>query len=201
MLKNRTFMLGMGTGMIVGALLLQLAIIGQGQSKGADAPRELTREEVETAAQRLGLQISDSTEPLLTEEQWRQKVIEKGSQTPEEPAAPDSADAASGPKAPQQPQTGSPETAAPLVGKDKVQAPEKPAAPEAPPIRYRIVPGSNLSNVAEGLKQAGVIADADAFQKAANEQKINTKIRSGTYSFREGETFKSIITKITTPPK
>lgn len=200
MLKNRTFMLGMGTGMIAGALLLQLAIIGQGQSQGADASRELTREEVETAAQRLGLQVSDSTEPLMTEEQWRQKAIEKGSKTPEEPAAPDSADAASAPKVPQQPQTGNPETAAPLMG-NKVQAPEKPAAPEAPPIRYRIVPGSNLSSVAKGLQKAGVIADADAFQKAANEQKINTKIRSGTYSFREGETFSSIITKITTPPK
>ncbi|MFM9277288.1 endolytic transglycosylase MltG [Paenibacillus jiagnxiensis] len=201
MLKNRTFMLGMGTGMIAGALLLQLAIIGQGQSKAADAPRELTREEVEVAAQRFGLQVSDSTDPLMTEEQWRQKVIEKGSQTPEEPAAPKSADAASEPKAPQQLQTGKPETAVPQAGNHTVQAAEQPAAPEATPIRYRIVPGSSLNSVAEGLQKAGVIENADAFQKAANEQKINTKIRSGTYSFREGETFNSIITKITTPPK
>jgi hypothetical protein len=201
MLKNRTFMLGMGTGMIAGALLLQLAIIGQGRQQGADASRELTREAVETAAQRLGLQVSDITEPLMTEEQWRQQAIENGSQTSEEPVDPASAAAASEPKAPQQPQTDNPETAAPPVGKDKVQAPEKPAVPEASAIRYRIVPGSNLSNVAEGLKKAGVIADADAFQKAANEQKINTKIRSGTYSFREGEAFNSIIAKITTPPK
>ncbi|MFC7560870.1 hypothetical protein ACFQY3_20890 [Paenibacillus farraposensis] len=33
MIKNRSFMLGMGTGLITGALLLQLAMIGQGQSQ------------------------------------------------------------------------------------------------------------------------------------------------------------------------
>lgn len=201
MIKNRAFMLGMGTGLIAGALLLQLAIIGQGESNKADATHELTREEVEAAAQQLGLQITDSKEPLMTEEQWRQKAIEKGSQTPEEPAAPKSADAASEPIAPQQPQTGNSETAAPQAGNDAAHAPEQPAAPEAPLVRYRIAPGSSLSNVAKGLEKAGVIKDADAFQKAAAEQKINTKIRSGTYSFREGETFNSIIAKITTPPK
>ncbi|MFB5266599.1 peptidase [Paenibacillus enshidis] len=201
MIKNRTFMLGMGTGLILGALLLQLAMIGQGKSNGSAAPRELTREQVEAEAQRLGLQVNDSDESLMTEEEWRQKVIDEGSQTPEAPTAPKSTAAVSEPKAPQRPQTDNPETAAPQTGTGMAQAPEQPAAPQAPPIRYRITPGSSLLNVAEGLQKAGVIEDADAFQKAANEHKINTKIRSGTYSFREGETFSSIITKITTPPK
>ncbi|MDP4097513.1 peptidase [Paenibacillus sp. P96] len=201
MIKNRAFMLGMGMGLILGALLLQLAIIGQGQTVAYVASDELTREELEAAAERLGLQISERDKPLMTEEEWRQKAIEQGNQAPEEPDTPKSTDAAAEPEAPEQPRNTSPETAAPQAGASTAKTPEQPAAPAVSLIRYQIAPGSNLRGVAEGLQKAGVLEDAGAFQNAATEQKINTKIRSGTYSFREGESFDSIITKITTPPK
>lgn len=185
MVKNRTFMLGVGTGLIAGALLLQLALIGQGES---NASRELTR------GDGLGLQAGDSTERLMTEEQWRQKALGKGSPSPGKGAAPKSAAVVASPKSPQPPQMGSAGTVTSPAGNKTAQANKQPAAPL---IQYDIAPGSNLSDVAAGLEKAGVIKDANAFQRAANEQKVNTKIRSGTYSFRAGETLSSIIAKIT----
>lgn len=56
MIKNRSFMLGMGTGLITGALLLQLAMIGQGQSQQSSTdPKNMTREQLEKAAAGLNL--------------------------------------------------------------------------------------------------------------------------------------------------
>ncbi|MFC7560868.1 hypothetical protein ACFQY3_20880 [Paenibacillus farraposensis] len=51
--------------------------------------------------------------------------------------------------------------------------------------------------MASGLQKAGVVSDADAFEAAAKAQRINSKIRTGTYEFAKGEDFGSIITKIT----
>lgn len=79
MIKNRSFMLGMGTGLITGALLLQLAMIGQGQSQQSSIdPKNMTREQLEKAAAELNLQINDSSDPKMTEEEWRNKVIKEG---------------------------------------------------------------------------------------------------------------------------
>jgi hypothetical protein len=209
-IKNRSFMLGMGTGLITGALLLQLAMIGQGQSQQTSAdPTSLTREQLEEAAAGLNLQISDSSDPKMTEEEWRNKVIKEGNKTP---AAPKKADPAKNPSTPKTPVSSTPSAASkPPASGAKPQSPNKPqsqgssvtAAPDTPKqpatpqVQYSIVSGSNLRSVASGLEQAGVVVDANAFEAAAQAKKINTKIRTGTYQFAKGEDFGSIITKIT----
>ncbi|MGV2788578.1 hypothetical protein GNF98_23505, partial [Clostridium perfringens] len=59
---------------------------------------------------------------------------------------------------------------------------------------------NKLSDVANSLLRAGVIDNKQAFINKATEKKINTMIQSGTYSFTAGESYNSIITKITAKP-
>ncbi|WP_025719839.1 endolytic transglycosylase MltG [Paenibacillus sp. 1-18] len=213
MIKNRSFMLGMGTGLVTGALLLQLAMIGQGQSQPSSMdPKNMTREQLEKAAAGLNLQISDSSDPKMTEEEWRNKVIKEGSKTPTTPQKAKPAQTPSTPKAPANsaPSTASKPAASTTIMKNPEQpqtkgsgaatTPDTPKQPATPQVRYSIASGSNLRSVASGLEKAGVVSDASAFEAAAKAQKINTKIRTGTYQFAKGEDFGSIITKITKKP-
>ncbi|WP_225999349.1 endolytic transglycosylase MltG [Paenibacillus sp. BJ-4] len=213
MIKNRSFMLGMGTGLVTGALLLQLAIIGQGQSQQSSIDlKNMTREQLEKAAAGLNLQISDSSDPKMTEDEWRNKVIKEGSKTP---TAPQKAKPAQTPATPKAPANSTPSAASkPAASKTITKNPEQPQTkesgaattpdtpkqPATPQVQYSIASGSNLRSVASGLEKAGVVSDASAFETAAKAQKINTKIRTGTYQFVKGEDFGSIITKITKKP-
>ncbi|MEC0183361.1 endolytic transglycosylase MltG [Paenibacillus peoriae] len=213
MIKNRSFMLGMGTGLVTGALLLQLAMIGQGQSQPSSIdPKNMTREQLEKAAAGLNLQISDPSDPKMTEEEWRNKVIKEGSKTP---TAPQKAKPAQTPSAPKAPASSKPSTASKPASSTSIpkkpdnpkvkesgteNTPAAPKQPATPQVQYSIVSGSNLRSVASGLQKTGVVSDAKAFEAAANAQKINTKIRTGTYQFVKGEDFGSIITKITKKP-
>ncbi|MNI96914.1 YceG-like family protein [compost metagenome] len=54
--------------------------------------------------------------------------------------------------------------------------------------------------VAENLEKSGIVNDAEAFIQAGRVERINTKIQVGTYALEKGESFKSIIAKITKEP-
>ncbi|MNI77575.1 YceG-like family protein [compost metagenome] len=68
-------------------------------------------------------------------------------------------------------------------------------------MEYKVVSGSTLTGIAEGLEKSGVISDKEAFIKRAKAKKINTKIQTGTYNFEVGEDFNSIIKKLTAKQK
>lgn len=198
MIKNRTFMMGVGTGLVVGAVLLQLMWIGQGST--ALVTQSLTKEELAAAAEALDLQVVERTDELMTEEQWEEKKLtgNEGSESADiDPAPqPDSKK----PEVPQQPKQ-------PDTDSDKQESPQvnQPAEPKTPAkaktsIEVRIPAGNNLSDVATSLLSAGVIEDKQAFINKATEKKINRTIQSGTYSFTAGESYNSIITKITAKP-
>ncbi|MGZ7444436.1 hypothetical protein [Paenibacillus sp. TH7-28] len=193
MIKNRHFMLGLGCGLIAGALLLQLMIFGQGGGK------LYTAEQVKQAAEQLGLKVVAADEELLTEEQWQEKAGNSQEDGGEgaEPEVPASTKAPDAPKAPAVPAKPSPAENKPAASAEaeKPQTPAKPAKP-AVSVEYKIAYGSTLAGVAEGLYKAGVITDKEAFLKAAKAKKINNKIRTGTYTFSESEDYDSIIAKI-----
>lgn len=195
MIKNRHFMLGLGSGLIAGALLLQLMLIGQGG--GA----LYTREQIRQAAEQAGLKVVEGDQELLTEEEWLEKSgMENGGQNgaAEEPDSPVSPQNPSSPGAPNEPvQPGSGEEK-PLSEPDQAQAdsPVAPSKPAAATVEYKIAYGSTLDGVAEGLYQSGVISDKEAFLDTAKAKKINYKVRTGTYTFQVGEDFSSIIAKI-----
>ncbi|MBM6997098.1 hypothetical protein IM700_015680 [Paenibacillus sp. DXFW5] len=197
MMKNRQFMLGLGCGLIAGALLLQLMLIGQGNNK------ELyTREQIERAAVLAGLKVVEVDQELLTEEEWQERsgqasdMSENGTGnspvTPVDPTKPNS------PTAPNTPNDPGASDGQALSGAKtgETSQPVDPESPQPATVEYKIVGGTTLEGVAQGLEQAGVIADKSAFLKTAVSKKINYKVRAGTYRFQVGEDFDSIISKI-----
>ncbi|MDQ0090595.1 hypothetical protein J2T12_004018 [Paenibacillus anaericanus] len=199
MIKNRHFMLGLGIGLIIGALLLQIMMIGQGSYKALT-----TVKEVQQAAAELNLKVVDNKVELLTEDEWRAKYpedvlsngdVEKGST--EDPVQPSSPDSPATPDSPVEPKT---ETDSSSIKKEEeiqIDTPKSPEVPEPVVVEYRIRSGATLAGVASGLKKAGVISDETAFIKKASAKGINRKLQVGTYKFTKEEDFNSIISKIT----
>lgn len=200
MIKNRTFMMGVGTGLVVGAVLLQLMWVGQGTT--ASETQSLTKEELTAAAEALDLQVVERSDELMTEEQWEAKkleVNEDGEPADTDPTLKPDSKKPVVPQKPKQPDAD--------ANADKKESPQvnKPVEPKTPAkaktsIQVRIAAGNNLSDVANSLLTAGVIEDKQAFISKATEKKINRTIQSGTYSFIAGESYNSIITKITAKP-
>ncbi|WP_334072957.1 MULTISPECIES: hypothetical protein [Paenibacillus] len=203
MIRNRQFMLGLGAGLIAGALLLQLMMIGQGTGKLQ------TRAQIEQAAALLNLKVVAADRELLTEEEWKEKQEGAGGQEANPAKEPKAPNVPGTPKPPGKPETSkTPDTSkVPAASKTpveaatpKTEAPVKPQSPQKTTVTYKISSGSTLSGVAEGLEKAGVIPDKSAFLKEAKSKKINTKIRTGTFTFEPGEDITSIISKITSAP-
>ncbi|EHB67328.1 MULTISPECIES: hypothetical protein [Paenibacillus] len=212
MIRNRTFMMGLGLGIVAGAVLLQLMLIGQGaQLTKASLTGELTKEELQAAAEAMDMQVLDKSEELLTAEQWKQKQLsEETSEGGEQPKA-DEQDKPSEPadntgtdkrKTPKQPKQPDQPEAAKTKEMQQAAAPSEPKAPAKAnaPITVRVPAGNNLSDVADSLLAAGVIKDRQGFIDKATEKRINRFIQSGTYTFTAGEDYGSIITKITAKP-
>ena len=200
MIKNRFFMLGLGIGLIAGALLLQLMIAGRAVP--------LTKEELIRQAASLNLSVVDPAEAAATatpspEEAAKAQASGAPAATPAstpavppKPASTPSAAATPGkPSAPAQPQsTASSVTKSPAT-------PEAPAAPVNGVISVKIPTGITLAQTADLLAEAGVIEDKDKFLQTANSRKVNTIIQYGNYSFTEGESINSIIDKLITVKK
>ncbi|GIO36133.1 hypothetical protein J41TS12_09940 [Paenibacillus antibioticophila] len=191
MIRNRSFMLGLGVGLIAGALLLQLMLLGQGSFSRAQ-----TREEVERAAALLDLKVVEEHEELMTKEEWKAQE-QLGSELepegdapsvtfPDSPDLPDSPDSPSSPSADDENDGTSSEESGFMED----------LANQGSYIEYKIAGGMTLSGVADGLLQAGVISDKDEFLKQATARKINYTVRAGTYQFLAGEDYASIIKKL-----
>lgn len=210
MMKNRSFLFGLGTGLIAGALLLQLMI------SGGAAP--LTKEQVIQGAEKLNLKIIDeSTEPPSDESALEDAVqgqktdgVNEGSTdnvAPSEPAvaaspAPvvsptvsDNPNKVVPPKEPSTPKEGTIEKPEVTTAPSAV-APDKPKATANAGVVVRIPSGSTLTKTADILEKAEVIKDKASFLKAANQRQINTKIQSGSYTFNKDESLDSILEKL-----
>lgn len=188
MIRNRSFMLGLGAGLIAGALLLQLMLLGQGSFNKAQ-----TREEVERAAALLDLKVVGEHEELMTKEEWKAQE-QLGSELDPDGDVPSVADPDS-PESPVSPSSPSTEDENDGTGSVESGLMED-LANQGSYIEYKISGGTTLSGVADGLLRAGVISDKAEFLKQANAQKINYTVRAGTYQFLAGEDYASIIKKL-----
>lgn len=196
MIKNRMFMMGLGSGLVIAAVLLQLMWIGQGAT--ASETKELTKEKLVAAAEALDMQVVEGTDELMTAEQWEEKKLGEGDGESED-AEPVDKPEATKPEAPEKPETDAQKKQEASSQVTNPAKPKTPAKAEAS-VQVKIPSGNNLSDVANSLLNAGVIDNKQAFIRKATENKINTRILSGTYSFTIGESYNSIITKITTKP-
>ncbi len=193
MIRNRQFMTGLGIGLIVGALLLQIMMIGQGQSGKLQ-----TKEQIEKAAAALDLKVIASNQELLTEQEWQQKA-EQEQDGMQEGTKPTDALEPADPNEPKKPDTpADPELSGTngSVAAPETTSPIAPKEPDKSSVKYKISYGSTLTGVADGLLKVGVISDKEAFLQAAKDKKINYKVRTGTFTFDLDEDFDSIISKI-----
>ncbi|MGF7048772.1 hypothetical protein J2T13_003280 [Paenibacillus sp. DS2015] len=214
MIKDRFFMTGLGAGLVIGALLLALMGKAEDLVPNDKPTTPLTKEQIEEQAEALDLKVVDSSEELLTEAEWTEVMVEKSGElqggsteepkqslpaeepsNPEKPVTPAKSDnddnntknsTIKTPNAPSESTASTPTTTV------------KPKSSEG--ISYRIREGNNLTEIAEGLKKAGVISNSEQFIKEANAQRVNRLLREGYYTFSDEETNNSIIAKITMKP-
>ncbi|WP_440118853.1 hypothetical protein [Paenibacillus sp. QZ-Y1] len=207
-MDKRSLWIGLGSGMIVGAVLLQLATVGQNAMSESNldpekATANLTKEQLETAAKSLDMKLVGSEDDLYTEAEWVEKKKQEStklqgkSATAPEPAK--SAENPDQPENPQQPVT-SESGKQDQVDQPKTTKPSTPNVPQAASVSFKVRSGNSLAIVAGNLEKAGIVDNAQDFIKAGRAERINTKIQVGTYAFEKGESFKSIIAKITKEP-
>lgn len=196
-MRNRHLMMGIGIGLIVGALLLQLMNVARNPS----AETIYSEEQVRSAAEDLGLKVYDGAEQVYTEQEWKeQEQKAAGAAAPAAVPEPSKSSSQAG-------QAGSSDHSAqsPAPTKDSDSAgtakPEDTSGPKASAapsdvVKLRIAPGASLTDVASQLKKASVISDEDSFVIDGKAWGLTKIIQPGVYSFSKGESFASIAAKL-----
>lgn len=208
-MDKRSLWIGLGSGMIVGAVLLQLATVGQNALSESSldpelATANLTKEQLEAAAKSMDMKLIASDDELYTEAEWVNKKKQESSElqgkTATAPEATDSAVKPEQPDNPKQPVNNESDKQNEVTQPETIE-PSTPNSPEvAATVSFKVRSGNSLAIVAGNLEKAGIVDSAQAFIKAGRAERINTKIQVGTYDLEKGESFKSIIAKITKEP-
>lgn len=169
MINRRSFMMGVGVGIMIGALLLQLFQIGESGRRSLDDFDRRIEEgsgpsPSSAAGEESAGQAGEPTAPAAA----------PGDSTPE--AAEDEA-GADGEPAPAWTET--PDDAEPTPSPDGGAS-----AGEARELVVRIEPGTSLGKSAELLAERGIIDSASAF--VTEMKRSNKRVRAGYFLFREG---------------
>lgn len=108
-MDKRSLWIGLGSGMIVGAVLLQLAMVGQNALSESSldpelATANLTKEQLEAAAKSMDMKLVASDDELYTEAEWVNKKKQESSELQGKTAtAPEATDSAVKPEQPDDP--------------------------------------------------------------------------------------------------
>ncbi len=88
MIKNRSFMIGLGSGLLVSALLLQLMNAGTGANVVPQASEVVkpTKEQLQEQAEALGLKLVEADDKRMTEEEWKRQMMDKSAKPQGSPA-------------------------------------------------------------------------------------------------------------------
>jgi UPF0755 protein len=68
--------------------------------------------------------------------------------------------------------------------------------PHGPPLRVKVPSGATLTVVSDSLATRGIVASAAKFRRFANAKDAASKLKPGTYEFRAGEAWKTIVDKL-----
>ncbi|TFE24400.1 hypothetical protein [Cohnella luojiensis] len=170
MRKYRSWLMGLGIGLIIGASMLQLIQLAQEQAVMV-AEEPITREQLKDEAEKADL-------VLLTEEQLAAKVESAVSAALQDEA----------PKT-QGESEGNKETNSAL------KPPEPSKDPEPKTATLNVTYGMTLTEVADELKMLGVIEDAEDFIYVASS--IAKKMSVGKSTFTGKPTYKAIMQELT----
>lgn len=187
MLKNRAFMMGLGAGIIIGALLLELMYIGdKSGSKLAQIGNDSVSEEK--------LYTQAEVDALLAAQQDSADIKEDlaSPAASKKPAGQDEA-------TPEPVEADEPSATAKSEG-TIIQKPD--ASPDAEQtgtqMVLRIEPGFNLSETAALLEESGVISDGTAFINQM--KKSDKRVRAGYFLFYENISVEEAIKTVTGKP-
>lgn len=207
MIKNRSLMIGIGIGIIIGAVLLQLFNIGKGQTM-LDGT-QLTADQIREAAQAQNMQVYASTEKVYSSDEWKQLQQEEKQKQEAAKQAKEKANGQDTTKEPTSEQPTTPEDPTTPESKEtktttnsttpKTSNPSSPTQPNTP-TTFKITSGEMLNDIAYNLKTEGVIDSQKEFVNRVSELKANTKLQVGTFTLNAGEDLDSIIDKITHEP-
>jgi cell division protein YceG involved in septum cleavage len=169
-LTNKSLLYGLGIGLIIGALLLQLmnitkpSIVKPDLSKGSAAISEMDRAQLKEAATKY-YQVFDNDQKLFNQAQIDAIVAQKVKEE-----------------------------------KDKQPvAPQQQSDQDAVKETYIYVSnGLNAGNVADLLVQSGVVTDRKAFEDLMSQQQLNQRIVSGVYMFKSPFELSRVVSTITT---
>ena len=192
-MKVKYFLRGLGTGIILTALVLCISYRSENKdSSVVEQAKELgmvfpagTKEPPDMTA------MPEKTAPVPS-----QKSASGVGITGEEPVREPSAKPVNSPKV--RPTEKSTVTATP---KPTVAATQKPAVTASPVAlkgkKFTVRGGLLSSSVAREMKQAGIIKDADAFDEYLEKNGYGRQVRAGTYQIPKGASFKEIAQIIT----
>ena len=200
MIDRRSLLLGIGIGLISGALLLQLMLAGKEQNERLADIGRLSGEEALYTQSEVDEMIEEAEERIRR--RLEQELAGPGDAgTGETETAGEGEDAGGADGA----ASGNPdETAGGLAEGGEASEAESAAAGEEAAdeagegITVRISPGMTLTQTAKLLESEGVIKDADALMELM--ARMSTKIRAGYYTFTGSETLEEVRTIITSPP-
>jgi hypothetical protein len=194
MRKYRSWLMGLGIGLILGASMLQLVLAAKNQSNSLS----LTREQLEEEASKSGFVVYPVDERIYTEEELQAK-LEEAAKAKEQPAAgtdqskakvtTDESNAAKPQdQSDEQKDTSTPDT-------EVSASPSAPVAEDPAVATLYIRPGMTLTEVANKLEQLGVVDDAaDFLDKCFS---IASDLEIGTSVFTGKPTYRSIMTELT----
>ncbi|SCW42530.1 hypothetical protein SAMN04487970_1006178 [Paenibacillus tianmuensis] len=169
MLKNKSLLYGLGTGLILGAVLLQLmnavapsSSAASKQPAAGQAPEEMDRIRLKEAASTY-FNVYDKSQKLYDQPQVDAMIAQKLKEE-----------------------------------KDKQAAQPQSAAPDKETYIY-VSKGMTAAQVADLLQQSGVIADRTALVDELRQKQLNDKIISGVHGFKGSQELTQIIANLTTP--
>ncbi|MCQ4087218.1 hypothetical protein [Saccharibacillus sp. JS10] len=227
MFKNRSFMLGLGIGIIAGALLLQLMLLAQSGRETLPTDIESATNDAQNQEQATQTEEnpSDSAEVPASDTPASTEVTEQPEEPDTEAPSTPSSNAAETPDSGEEPTSSEPskpntsatptapektadadidtETQAPATPNKPASSsnvtPQKSNAAESSNVSFEIQSGMNLQNVSQALANAGIIDDAAAFERRAQQAGVSGKLQIGNYSFSQDDSFADIILEISTP--
>ncbi|MEX1031024.1 MAG: hypothetical protein WDZ91_13410 [Paenibacillaceae bacterium] len=196
MLKDTRLLIGLGIGLIIGALLLELmnvAITGVSQDalsneiNNGTLTEKYTLEQLKDIADSLDYNIIEKSVVYYTQGEMDEAIVKAKKSAIAEPVTD-----------PKQPIVTEPVVKEPVVKEPEVVGTaEKVVNGNTTTYRIRIETGMVTANVTELLLTVGLISDVDSFKKELNRRKLNESIQVGMFEFTTKPSLTELINKIT----
>lgn len=177
MRKYRSWLMGLGIGLIVGASMLQLILAAKEQAGSIN-----TKEQLEEQASRAGYTVYPANVKMYTEEELQAKLDEAVKARQEAEATSPSPSPSTESKEPESTESAS-------------ESPSATAEEEPKATTLYVRPGMTLTEVAKKLEELGVVEDGDDFLDKC--WSIAKDLEVGTAVFTGQPTYRAIMSELT----